>query len=73
MRRDVMVRDMDVSAPHIHECRRAEVVVDGILVRSCAQVAIWSEETRGLFSSLAISRARREFLLMRKRVTHFHC
>ena len=34
-----MVRDMDVFAPHDHDGRRLEVVVDGLSVRGGAQDA----------------------------------
>ena len=40
VRTNMMVRDMDVQAPLAGDCRRLEVVVDGLPVRGGAQVAV---------------------------------
>ena len=40
VRTNLMVRDMDVPAPNVHDGRRLEVVVDGLPLRGGAQLAI---------------------------------
>ena len=40
VRTNLMVRDMDVPAPNVHDGRRLEVVVDGFPLRGGAQLAI---------------------------------